>query len=1721
MSSFNDLEIQFDAELNTDSIEKAMGSLNDLAKELGESYKPAIDAVQKMTAHVEKTEKEGQKLSGSVSTLGKWYGKAVVAASKFRTNNQALAVEIKGMNNQVKSIGTSFIPAIEALGQFAKSQEVLTTSIQKLSGFILSLEASYQPGIQATRTLLEMHQGLSTEVRSLVQQVTTFREAWLPITDLVRQIRIQQQALFGWIEKTKRSLVLFSQAYLKITGVLREIGFLQEVVRKELNLLPTPVRKLWKELKRALSESFQLKSVFNQLSIAIDRLSKATSKIGKFVRRIIIPASRLLLAFGGLNPILKKISAKVEKITALIHRMLPPQVKILLALGIMGPMIASIIINMKGFARVVIAIGKGFGEMAIFIGKVVLALSYIPIQLLKGLFVVAKFTASILRMIPSIAKVLNFIDAIPGAILKGLSNIAQFSKNLLVILAKVALFTLKIPLYIGLIPIAFIKASFGVAKFLANILRVIPIINKIVGFIDAIPSVLKRGFTLMRLSAKFFIKGLFSALGDGLKFIGDSLKNAFTIVKSSMGGFLSSLGNGFRAFFGKVKDFGGDVILSVLDIFKAGFSRLPEIISTGTSKLSSVFKSIFSLVRVGAGKALTFIGNRLGDLFQLTKSGIGLVLKKTLDLTKSFFSILPGIRAIGSGIASWGVNIGQALLSLPKMVLGFGSSSGAIGRIKAGLIEIGSTVASLVPAIAKKALAFAKAIPFLGKIVSLVRKIPGFLGKWASVLTKVFGAVASGIGKMLKGLGLVGIAIFGVQQAFKVLNKIVTAVVDQVKTRRQASIWGITDKEVQALSKSLGHAKTKMELLQTASELRMSGFSAKQSAAIGKMAVQLSVLTKESEESTLTALKNGSLSAKMLKGLVISQAQLQAEIAKATPVGQEADDRIRALASMNLVRKRLEGIGGDLLKMAEKSPIQGMMTNFRALGQTILKDLGPVILQFANWLRSNSKQISGYIKVTIALTIQMAKVAQKVVGWVIKKISSAWSALMRLLPKSIRKSFSSIDKSFNEIYGYIAKGAVEAYGAQTDAAKKSAEEQKKSASKVSKHLRNLVKNNQSANISAKATVEAKREIQGFATEARTQVRNFNKTMTSALSSVGGSIASVASKQGELFQKFRMFSLVYGKGLQKTIGLNRDQIVQLEKQGQITKRQSKAAQIMQAFRVSTQRSLFASIRSEKQLTFQVKSRLSSLSSENQLNSVRIERAKQLRTTMESMPALRQLISRAEKRHNLAQIKYDKARQSGHSRSMSRAMTELAFFKERIKQTKSFRKEFVKTNQERMKGLNALLTIAKIERKSEIAERNLSFRKQEVGIEGKLLDLRRTNARILGSIDPKIAIQTNTVKQIREIGFALESLDTQLEKQESKVLLAIGKENVNIESQRLILLNKQKDSLKEQINLIQAGGSLQAKIAGIQSTEKDVLKRIMLSKQESSAMQKLMDLRRTNAEFSGPIDPRLTIPKDAEKRIKNIRFELEELIAKQITLQEKSKLLTDKTQIDLSNKQLAGMAATLAMRRQEIELIREGVAAQIQSLTVSGQLSKKFREDQMSFAANIASVLHSSFQETVSAFGSSISNMFQSLVSTGEMSFGDLGKGFLDVLSSMALKMGSMLLLAGAGFAAIPPFTGGAAIVAGLGLLALGGTLKGASSLIGSSSSGAQATPKAPPTSDNNFSKQLNNRPDKELGSTTTNLYINTVPWRKNDPKDFRNFDKWKKAGNRQINGMAKA
>lgn len=138
------------------------------------------------------------------------------------------------------------------------------------------------------------------------------------------------------------------------------------------------------------------------------------------------------------------------------------------------------------------------------------------------------------------------------------------------------------------------------------------------------------------------------------------------------------------------------------------------------------------------------------------------------------------------------------------------------------------------------------------------------------------------------------------------------------------------------------------------------------------------------------------------------------------------------------------------------------------------------------------------------------------------------------------------------------------------------------------------------------------------------------------------------------------------------------------------------------------------------------------------------------------------------------------------------------------------------------------------------------------------------------------------------------------------------------------------------------------------------------------------------------------------------------------------------------------------------------------------SKQFKE--LALNSQVAQELKASVMDLAGGISEAFANALTGTQSLGQALLGTL----LSTIGDLATRLGSIILAAGLGIQALEVslknFTGAPAIIAGLGLLAIGGIAKGAVSSLGKNAgTGASSTP-----SPNNYGQNSNQMTVKVIG-----------------------------------------
>lgn len=290
-------------------------------------------------------------------------------------------------------------------------------------------------------------------------------------------------------------------------------------------------------------------------------------------------------------------------------------------------------------------------------------------------------------------------------------------------------------------------------------------------------------------------------------------------------------------------------------------------------------------------------------------------------------------------------------------------------------------------------------------------------------------------------------------------------------------------------------------------------------------------------------------------------------------------------------------------------------------------------------------------------------------------------------------------------------------------------------------------------------------------------------------------------------------------------------------------------------------------------------------------------------------------------------------------------------------------------------------------------------------------------------------------------------------------------------------------------------------------------LRLEQQEGQAKQRLAQMRRQIQGVKGPLPQASLIQADAQQQIQRVEAQLKRL--KQQAQEIWDKMRIGAIQADVGQKQIASLNRIIDLRRQEIDLIKQGAKAQIDGLSVASRLHRKFAEDASQTQAKFADTLYGMSQDLVGGIGNIISSTFQGIVAGEKNVLQNAGKMFLDVLAGMAARLGAFFMTSGAAQQFVPPYTGAGAIAGGVALMGLSGALKGASSLVGGSFSApsvsrsagsysAPSTPSAPERTSlpGQRGTQRDARPVQFL------FAMDSLPWDGRTSADhYRGFKRW--------------
>lgn len=243
-------------------------------------------------------------------------------------------------------------------------------------------------------------------------------------------------------------------------------------------------------------------------------------------------------------------------------------------------------------------------------------------------------------------------------------------------------------------------------------------------------------------------------------------------------------------------------------------------------------------------------------------------------------------------------------------------------------------------------------------------------------------------------------------------------------------------------------------------------------------------------------------------------------------------------------------------------------------------------------------------------------------------------------------------------------------------------------------------------------------------------------------------------------------------------------------------------------------------------------------------------------------------------------------------------------------------------------------------------------------------------------------------------------------------------------------------------------LTIQLAEIEKVSESKRARLTRARALRDEQQKLLDIQRETMKLRlrEKRDPGL----DSRRRVAALREEMQQAKIKADELY--NKLMTlggSAAQRQRWSDELAHNEKMLGLKKQLIVAEKERGAAAVWSASKEGKAAAKRKVLADQAKRQIEQLKKSMPVKAVQSMTGAIAGMFEGLVSGSKDWASQLGKSALDAIGTMAIEMGTMLMLSGLGFQAVPPFTGGAAVVAGGALIAMGGGAKGAGALMAGS------------------------------------------------------------------------
>ena len=902
-----------------------------------------------------------------------------------------------------------------------------------------------------------------------------------------------------------------------------------------------------------------------------------------------------------------------------------------------------------------------------------------------------------------------------------------------------------------------------------------------------------------------------------------------------------------------------------------------------------------------------------------------------------------------------------------------------------------------------------KAEAFGNKLEEQPKKGQRSIKEWADGIKKHISASIPGIAKVGAAFVGAGLALKAAKIAGAEFKSILSGISDfvgslatQRDTLMNAQWFGVAIEQGTHLQSILDDVKTKFTALQLAVELKQIGFDDEQIANFGHTVNVLAAFTGQAKDAIEKSLKSAQVTDRQLA--VLGKTRTGLELAMAQERQRlggrrlDSNETAQVLVKFLGVTEKTEKALGDLGKA---NPFDQLKMKAASLWENVKQTGSRAILGIADWFKS--------------------------VGDSADNMAAKGVKALRALKDA------AVDMTSAFAGNVELKQAFEAHRKLLKA--------QKERLRLQKQMR----------------LEAIQENIARQQQARTTLRNFDRSALAAISGFGvRGVGAVVGGMGQAIEMAKQFTSLLGRGFM---------------------RNQRAAELIKLTLEAGRGGLAKLIEGEKQRT----------------NLLRGQMEVSARAKAEIL--IQNQALNINKSLKQASLLLDQAG-AVVARTRSAITGQLL---ERIRQVKQVMKE---QTDEQLRLLQAQRKMAAIKERLAIAQRSVKFAQQYLGVQEAIRrqeeNLFKLGGGVVRDLGQRVRLQAHMLRLQNQMLSAQAKSD--LAKLGAGTQSAGGAAQLRRQisrSQILITLNTQRmRQLQAEVPLRQAIAKQAADELRLTRAKTVIEQRVA----ELKARQGIGDLKR---QVAGGVDNGAT-----QRRAEELRLSLEVAQKEAEIARNKMATIKDPGALAAQQSEYQHKLAMLALGQQELEQLRRLSAVEAERRTVMGAFVESARQKVQNLSQQIGQNLFSAFQGFTAGIGNMIGNAFTAIVTGSDDLGAVVGKGFLDALAGMAAQLGGFFIAAGTAQMFVPPYTGAGAIAGGLGLVALSGLLKGTSSLIGSSPPKVSA-PSSSSASVPSFQQQLpGQQTPRDERPIVVNVSMNQEPWnRQSDAERFKGLAGW--------------